>query len=114
MHVLLDEERVSLRPRDDVVHRTVGATRQERARQLLCFGDIERLERYRHRVRTSGAPARSALEEGGAPEAEKEQRRAQLFEELLEEREAWLFPPVQILEHDRSGRGSQARVEVTR
>src|SRR5213593_773022 len=114
MHVLLDEERVSLRPRDDVVHRTVGATRQERARQLLRFGHIERLERYRHRVRTSGTPARSSLEEVRAREAEEEKRRMQLFQELLEQREKWLFRPVQILEHDRSWRGAEARFEVSR
>src|SRR5439155_871140 len=45
--VLLHEERISLRPRDDLVHRSVRPTRQKSTHELLGVGDVERLERDR-------------------------------------------------------------------
>ena len=112
--VLLHEERISLRPRDDLVHRSVRTTRQKSTHELLGVGDVQRLERDRHRVRASRSPGRSSLEEIGPREAKKKKRRVELVEKLLEQREEWLFRPVQILEDDRSRRRTEPRLEVSR
>src|SRR5207249_724477 len=114
VNVLLDEERVSLGPCDDLVDRPVGATREESAHELLGLRDVERLERDRHRVRASRTPARSSLEEVGPSKAKKQQRCMQLIEQLLEQCEERLFRPVEILEDDRSRCGAQPSLEVSR
>src|SRR6266568_8238376 len=114
MEVFLDDERVSLRSRDDLIDWPVGAGRKKCAHKLLSLGNIERLERDRHRIGASRSPARSSLEEVRTGEAKQKEWRTQLFEELLEQRQERLFRPVQILQHDRSRRRTEAGLEISR
>ena len=104
VNVLLNEERVALRPRHDLVDGPVRSAREKGAHELLRLTDLERLERDSHGVRSPCPPGRPSLEKVGSRQAKQKQRRVQLFDELLEQGEKRLFGPVKILEHDRPRR----------
>ena len=113
-HVLLDVERIALGSRDDVLDRDLRVVTEELAREAPGLADVEGLEGQREGIRPTRAPVRATFQEIRPCEAKQEQRGAQMFEDLLEEREQGFLRPVHVLEHDgRRGR-AEPRREVAR
>ena len=112
-HHLLGEERVALRQRHDAVaQRCRHAAFQEPIHQALGRGRRERLEEHGEGVRQAAAPARPGLEQLVPGQAEHEQRALRPARQELDEGEAAVVGPVDVLDDDDERVGGRHGREV--